>query len=181
MPLHRQSAPEAPAAVRSGKLSWPWGPSHSGLFFLRSRLFAVRRPLAFVLMQALVVSTALAASLHVHEYAGHDHPEHHHGPASHEHHQAAIADDDHHDKTEDHALPAFRASSCDPGHHAVAVTMGCAQVPQLHMAIADVPSPTIVVPCAVVRSMASVRDVRVHGPPFNCRIPARAPPLTPQA
>jgi hypothetical protein len=148
-------------------------------FSLRSRLFAVRRLLAFVLLQALVVSTAWGASLHVHEYLGHDHPEHHHGPASHEHHQAAIADDDHHDETEDHGLPALQADSCDPGHHAVAVTMGCAQVPQLHAAIAELPSPTVVVPAAPVQSVAAVRDVRVHGPPFDSRIPARAPPLTP--
>ena len=141
----------------------------------------MRRLLAFVLIQALVVSTALGASLHVHEYAGHDHPEHHHGPASHEHHQTAIADDDHHDETEAHGLPAIQADSCDPGHHAVAVTMGCAQVPQLHIAIAELPSPTVVVPAAPVQSVAPVRDVRVHGPPFDSRIPARAPPLTPQA
>jgi hypothetical protein len=120
------------------------------------------------------------ASLHVHEYLGHDHPEHHHGPASHEHHQA-IADDDHHEETEDHGLPAFQADSCDPGHHAVAVTMGCAQVSQLQIAIAELPSPTVVVPAAPVQSVVPVRDVRVHGPPFDSRIPARAPPITPQA
>jgi hypothetical protein len=137
--------------------------------------------LAFVLIQALVVSAAVGASLHVHEYAGHDHPDHHHGPASHEHRQAAIADDDHHDETEDHDLPAFQADSCDPGHHVMAVTMGCAQVPQLHVDIAEVPGTTMVVPAAPVQSAAPVMDVRVHGPPFDFRIPARAPPFTPQA
>ena len=152
-----------------------------GAFSLRSRLFAVRRPLAFVLIQALVVSTAVGASLHVHEYVGHDHPEHHHGPALHEHHHAAIADDDHHDEAEDHGLPAFQANSCDPGHHAVALRMGCAQVPQLHIVIAELPSPIVVVPAAPVQSVAPVMDVRVHGPPFDSRIPARAPPFTPQA
>ena len=141
----------------------------------------MRRLLAFVLIQALAVSTAVAASLHVHEYAGHDHPEHHHGPASHEHHQAAIADDDHHDETQDHDLPVFQTDSCDPGHHAVAVRMGCAQVPQLHMAMAELPSPTVVVPAEPVQSVTPVTDVRVHGPPFDSRIPARAPPFTLQA
>jgi hypothetical protein len=151
------------------------------VFLPRSRLFAVRRLLALVLIQALVVSTALGASLHVHEYAGHDHPEHHHGPASHEHHQAAIADDDHHQETEDHGLLAFHADSCDPGRHAVAVTMGCAQVPQLQIVIAELPSPTVVVPAAPVQSVAPVTDVRVHGPPFDPRIRSRAPPLPPHA
>ena len=152
-----------------------------GPFSLRSRLFAVRRLLAFVLIQALVVSTALGTSLHVHEYVGHDHPEHHHGPASHEHHPAAIAENDHHDETEDHGLTALPADSCDPARHAVAVAMGCAQVSQLHIAISELPSPTVVVPAAPVQSVAPVRDVRVHGPPFDSRIPARAPPFTPHA
>ena len=144
------------------------------------------RLLAFVLIQALVLSTVWGASLHVHEYAGHDHPEHHHGPASHEHHQSAIADDDHqqiddHHDRDDRGLPAVQADSCDPGHHAVAVTIGCAQVPELHPAIAELPSPPVVVPATAVQSLAPVTDVRVHGPPYDPRIPARAPPFTPQA
>jgi hypothetical protein len=174
--------------MRSDRLSSLWRSRRSrcgfspfiARFSLRSRLFGVRRLLAIVLIQALVASTALTASLHVHEYTGHDHPEHHHSPASHEHHQAAVADDDHHAETEDHGVPAFQADSCDPGNHAVAVTMGCAQVPQLHLAIAELPSPTITAPAAPVQSVAPVRDVRVHGPPFDSRIPARAPPFTPQ-
>jgi hypothetical protein len=141
----------------------------------------VRRLVVCALVQALIVSTAAGASLHVHEYLSHDHPEHHHGPASHVHHQAAIADHDHHDNTEDDGLPTLQADSCDPGDHAVAFTMGCAQVPQLPDAIAELPSPTVVVPVASGQSVAPVRDVRVHGPPFDSRIPARAPPLTPQA
>ena len=142
----------------------------------------MRRLLVIVLILALVASTALAVSLHVHAYAEHDHPEHHHSPASHEHHQAAVADDDdHHAETGDHGLPAFQADSCDPGHHSVDVTMGCAQVPQLHLAIAELPSPTVVVPAAPVQSVAPVKDVRVHGPPFDSRIPARAPPSLPSS
>ncbi len=164
-------------SVRSSRIDGTW--CLIGLLPRHSRLIPVRRLVACALVQALVVSTAAGASLHVHEYLGHDHPEHHHGPASHDH--QAIADDDHHDETEDHDLPAVQADSCDPGHHAVAVTMGCAHVPQLHIAIAELPSPTVVVPAAPVQSVAPVRDVRVHGPPFDSRIPARAPPLTPQA
>jgi hypothetical protein len=36
----------------------------------------VRRLVAFLLAQALIVSTSVASSLHVHEYVGHDHPDH---------------------------------------------------------------------------------------------------------
>ena len=140
-----------------------------------SRLIPVRRLVACALVQALVVSTAMGASLHVHEYLGHDHPEHHHGPASHEHHHAAIADDDHHDGTEDHGLPALQADSCDPGQHAAAVTMGCAQVPQLHVDIAELPGPTVLVPTAPVQSAAPVTDVRVHGPPVRFSNPFTRP------
>jgi hypothetical protein len=59
--------------------------------------------------------------------------------------------------------------------------MGCAQVPQLHVDIAELPGPTVLVPAAPVQPVASVTDVRVHGPPFDPRIPSRAPPLTPHA
>ena len=141
----------------------------------------MRRFVACAIVQALVVSTAAGVSLHVHEYLGHDHPEHHHGPASHDHHHTAIADNDHGDETEDHSLTAFQADSCDPGQHAVAVTMGYAQVPQLYVDIAEQTGPTGGVPAEPVESVAPVTDVRVHGPPFDPRIPSRAPPLTPHA
>jgi hypothetical protein len=138
----------------------------------------VRRLVACAVVQALVVSTSLGASLHVHKYLGHDHPEHHHGP-SHEHHHLAIADDDHHDDdSEEIGLPELQARSCDPGQHAVAVTMACAQAPQLHVQNAELPGPTVLVPAAPIRAVTPVTDVRVHGPPFESRIPSRGPPLT---
>jgi hypothetical protein len=59
--------------------------------------------------------------------------------------------------------------------------MGCAQVTPSHVVIAELPGPTVLVPAALVRSVAPVTDVRVHGPPFDPRIPSRAPPLTPHA
>ena len=141
-----------------------------------SRLIAVRRLVASSLVQALVLSTAMGSSLHVHEYAGHDHPEHHHGPASHEHHHST-APDGHHfgDEAPDH--PGVQAESCDPGRHAVAVTMGCAQVPRVHVQIAELPGPAIPAPTWSVRAAIPLTDVRVHGPPFDVGIPSRAPPL----
>jgi hypothetical protein len=161
-----------------------WGPGTSGgptLGILgRSRLMAVRRVVGLLLVHSLVVSSAVASSMHVHEYAEHDHPEHHHGPASHEHKHAALAEQDHLSPIDDDH-PAFQAEACDPGRHAVAATLGCAQVPQAHVDLGELPGPTLVAPAASIRSAIPVVDVRVHGPPFDARIPARAPPLTPHA
>ena len=137
----------------------------------------MRRLVAFALVQALALSTAMASPLHVHEYAGHDHPEHHHGPASHEHHPSAVADD-HHSVDEDSDHPGVQAESCDPARHAVAVTMGCAQVPRVHLETAELPGPAILAAASSIRAAIPLTDVRVHGPPFDVGIPSRAPPLT---
>jgi hypothetical protein len=145
---------------------------------VESRLVVMRRLAAFALVQGLVASAAMGPFLHVHEYRGHDHPDHHHGPASHEHHHSAAADHDRHSDHEDKDQPGLSAESCDPGRHAVAVTMGCAQVPQLQVDIAELPAPSVLVPAAPVGSAVAVTDVRVHGPQFDARIPSRAPPLT---
>ena len=145
-----------------------------------SRLMAVRRLVGLLLAQSLVVSSAMASSMHVHEYADHDHPEHQHGPASHEHTHFAPAHEDHHSPTDDDHR-ALRADSCDPGRHAVSATAGCVQAPQLYIDRGELPGPTIVAPPASIRSATPVLDVRVHGPPFDPRIPARAPPLIPHA
>jgi hypothetical protein len=139
---------------------------------------AVRRFLAVFAVQAMVLSITWGSFLHVHEYVGHDHPEHHHGPASHEHQHSALGARHHpsHGVLEDH--PAMEAESCDPGRHAVAASTGCVPVSQVHVDLADVPGPANVVPVAPIRSAAPVTDVRVHGPPSRSRIPSRAPPLT---
>jgi hypothetical protein len=130
-----------------------------------------------MLVAASVVSSAAGSSLHVHEYAGHDHPEHRHGPASHEHHHSAIAED-HHSEAEDPDHPDLQAESCDPGRHAVAVTIGCAQAARFHVDIAELPGPAIPAPTASAGSAMPLADVRVHGPPLALGIPSRAPPLT---
>jgi hypothetical protein len=121
----------------------------------------------------------MASSMHVHEYAAHDHPDHHHGPASHEHKHSVLAEQDHHSPADDDHQ-ALLAESCDPGRHAIATTLGWAQVPQAHVDLGELPGPTIIAPAAPIRSATPVIDVRVHGPPFDARIPARAPPLTPR-
>jgi len=142
----------------------------------------VRRLVAVVLVQALAVSTSMASSLHVHEYIGHDHPDHHHGPAAHEHnHPATVEGDHHHARAGDEDQPAWQDDPCEPGRHAVAVRMGCACIPQAHVDLAELPGPTLAVQGTPNRSAVPITDVRVHGPPLDARIRARAPPLIPQA
>ena len=135
----------------------------------------MRRLVALVLVQALAVSTATASSLHVHEYLGHDHSEHHHGPASHEHHDPELPDSDHPVASVDEDHPEMEAVPCDPGRHAVAFTL-CAYVPQVHIDIADAAGPTVAAPLAAIGSATPITDIRVHGPPSHVRIPSRAPP-----
>ena len=146
------------------------------------RLSDVRRTLTFLLVAAQIAAPSVVSSLHVHEYIGHDHPTHHHGPESHEHgrhHARQIeADHDHDVAVDGHEVDTIQTESCDPGRHAVAVTMTCAQPLQLTLDLAELPGPTIVVPSAPVRTGVGITDVRVHGPPpFDPRIPSRAPPL----
>ena len=149
------------------------------------RLVSVRRTLASLLVTALVAAPGVLSSLHVHEYIGHDHETHHHGPASHEHgHQPSplnAPDLDHLPVFDCHSPPTARAESCDPGRHVVAVKMTCGQLPQLHLHFAELPGPDVVVPAAPVRPAVGVTDVRVHGPPFDPRVPSRAPPPTAHA
>ena len=143
----------------------------------------MRRLVAVVLAQALVASSAVGTSLHVHEYLGHDHPDHHHGPAAHEHEheRETLVDMGHHSAAlDDHEL-AVQADSCDPGRHAVSVSMACASVAQVHVDLAELPGPRIMVPSVPIQSAIPITDVRVHGPPFDARIPSRAPPVDPHA
>ena len=132
-----------------------------------------------MLAAALVAAPAAVTSLHVHEYVEHDHVEHHHGPASHEHQHArrpAVHELDH------PAPPVgdgeLALESCDPGHHAIAIGMTCAQPPQSDLSLADLDGPVEMAPSVRHRSATGVTDVRVHGPPFDPRIPSRAPPPT---
>jgi hypothetical protein len=140
----------------------------------------VRRLVAAVLACGLAVSSTAVSSLHVHDYTDHDHPDHHHGPASHEHAHPAIADrDDHSSADEDQ--PALEVESCDPGRHAISITMGCVHSPQVHAEVAELSAPTAKAPISATGSTTALTDVRVHGPPFDARIASRAPPVTPHA
>lgn len=137
------------------------------------------RPLvALVLGCALVASSTTASSLHIHEYAGHDHPDHHHGPAAHEHDHSEPVHPEHH--ADDHQ-PAIEAESCNPSRHAVSFSIGCIYVPQMQVVLAELPGPPVALQSGPMRSAVPITDVRVHGPPFDARIPSRAPPVIPPA
>jgi len=118
---------------------------------------------------AIVMAWALArpVPVHVHAYSGHDHADHHHGPATHDHHPPATTSHD----------GDSRLSSCDPATHVVFLRVATTTA-----------QATVTVPFAVfglyvlasdsARSgaMSSI-DVRQHSPPcFSPRSP-RAPPF----
>ena len=136
----------------------------------------MRRLAACAIVKALVLSAAVAPLAHVHEYVGHDHPEHHHGPAVHGHEQSTHAVPDHHSIADNDHDPAIEAESCDAGRHVIGVTMASACAPQVDVDMAELPGPTVSAASAPIESAAPLTDVRVHGPPYDSRIPARAPP-----
>jgi hypothetical protein len=145
----------------------------------------VRRLLALVLALTVAGSSAATSSMHVHAYDGHDHPEHQHGPASHSHGHdepfPTIAVEDHHDDHDLHGdggREAIRIEACDPGDHTIRIPRAGAPLPQVHPQLAVLPGAIVVASDTPVRLALAPMDVRVHGPPPDSRLPARAPPLT---
>jgi hypothetical protein len=127
----------------------------------------VHRAVAILLGLLLASTSGQVGALHIHDYTDHDHPEHHHGLASHEHHRP----DRHHDDDE------LSIESCDPGQHAVSITMGCVPWPAVHAPDGECASPDRVEPLVPLRLEQRLTDVRVHGPPPLALAP-RAPPLS---
>jgi hypothetical protein len=129
----------------------------------------------FTMLAALA---ALAASgpvsmLHVHAYEGHDHPDHHHGPAAHSHDEA---DHDRH-RDESPGATSIHLESCDPGEHAVPVVFTCVS-PIAHQApLADGAVAVLIVAPDVASCCATLSDVRAHSPPRLTDAPLRAPPV----
>jgi hypothetical protein len=68
--------------------------------------------------------------------------------------------------------------SCDPGQHAISLTMACGPLPPTHAI--DGVCPTLILAGLLVPSRAvnEVTDIRVHGPPPLTQAPPRGPPLT---
>jgi hypothetical protein len=163
----------------------------------------VRRCVSLVLALILAASSAVVSSAHVHAYAaGHDHPEHRHGPASHgddQHHASRhAATHDHHAAQDDHdglgaqdrhdaqdrhhggldGAAGFHADACDAGDHVLKVPAAAGPLARAHVQLAVLTIPITGVPVSSGRLAAAPIDVRVHGPPPDTRLPARAPPLT---
>jgi hypothetical protein len=150
----------------------------------------VRRTLSLVLAVIVAVCSAAASSPHVHAYGGHEHSDHQHGPASHgheHHHGAPVAPaHDHHDAhdardahDDDRDVASARIEACDAGDHAIRIPGAAGPTPRAYEQPAVVVSALIVAPPAMPARLAiAPLDVRVHGPPPDTRLPARAPPLT---
>ena len=139
------------------------------LTLLLHTLAQVHRSVAVLVGLVLAATSGQVSALHIHSYADHDHPEHQHGLAAHEH-QWPLP---HHDEDDE----AVHLKSCDPGQHAISVTMGCAPLPQLDSIDAESLNPTVLEPLVPFRSVHRLTDVRVHGPPPLTHAPPRAPPL----
>ena len=128
----------------------------------------VQRALALFVGVALVAMSSQVSRLHTHAYVGHDHPEHQHGLAAHDHNQAVVHED------EDDEGP--HVESCEPGRHAVSLTLGCAPaMPRVsvHAEPAQLP---VVHRLVLLRIIGTATDARAHGPPLATSGPSRAPP-----
>lgn len=115
---------------------------------------------------AFVAISVSAPTLHTHAYGDHDHPEHRHGLAMHEHHGLSRhATDD-----------TVRVEDCDPGQHAVAVSLRCVPPPHVPTVDAVDTVPAVIEPDLTATVRVSLADVRAHGPPLLVRTSPRAPP-----
>jgi hypothetical protein len=145
----------------------------------------VRRLLALVLALTVAGFSTAVPSMHVHAYGGHDHPDHQHGPALHRHGhdhgaQAVAVEEQHGDHHHDGPARIQRnvIEACDPGEHAIRVPGTAVSLPQIHLQLAVLSSAIVAAPATPVRLALAPMDVRVHGPPSDLRLPARAPPPT---
>ncbi len=135
----------------------------------------MHRCIAILLGLILASTSGHVSALHIHAYTDHDHPEHHHGLAAHEHNRPAQHHDD--DDDDGDGDEAVHLESCDPGQHAVALTMGCTPLPPAHAIDGVCPNLILAALLVPIRSVNEVTDIRVHGPPPLTHAPPRAPPL----
>jgi hypothetical protein len=129
----------------------------------------VQRFVTILLGFVMASASGQVSPLHIHQYTGHDHPEHHHGLAAHEHHRSVP----HQDNDDD----VVHMEPCDPGQHAVSITMGSAPLPQANALDVECANPSVLELLVPLRSVHRFADVRVHGPPPLTQVPPRAPPL----
>ena len=135
----------------------------------------MRRLVATVLVQALVLTIAMSSSWHLHAYSDHDHPDHHHGPATHEH--RVTADLPEHSADQDGIRVETVPGDDDPGRHALSFSTGATCGHRVEITVAIVPGPALMDPGAPTWSALAPTDVRAHGPPLTASTSPRAPPL----
>jgi hypothetical protein len=133
----------------------------------------VFRAVVAIVAVAMLTISGSSALQHVHGYADHDHPDHHHGLASHTH--RPLARQLQHDfEGLDHAA---QLDGCDPGTHVVSVVF-TGVVPRSEPAPVPVMLETVVVSFTEhVWRTVTPSDVRAHSPPRLTDAPLRAPPL----
>lgn len=110
--------------------------------------------------------------LHVHVDAGHEHPEHRHGPAIHGHapHDGRAPGADVHDD--------LRIGPCDPEDHAASLSaVRATATGGAPIFVAPALTTGLVAPDAGTPAGAP-RDVRAHSPPRLTDGPLRAPPAS---
>jgi hypothetical protein len=131
----------------------------------------VNRLITILACAVLLVGNESLPLLHVHVYADHDHPAHHHGPAFHSHGHSA---NDHH--TPATTSPRARVAPCEPDAHVLSLAAVAATPSPQHVQAAAA-SPTPFLFTAVPPPPIEARDeVRAHSPPGLTDSPLRAPP-----
>ena len=120
---------------------------------------------------ALLVGNELLPLLHVHVYADHDHPTHHHGPAFHDHAPSAV---DHHASAGSSTGAHF--APCEPDAHVLSLRAVAATPTPLSVHIAASPVAPFLVSEVSEPLLESRDEVRTHSPPGLTDSPLRAPP-----
>lgn len=137
----------------------------------------MRRLVATVLVQALVLTMATASSWHLHAYSDHDHPDHHHGPATHEHRATADAEPQAARSADKDSIRVETVPQDDAGRHALGFSTGATCGQRVEITVAIVPGPALMDAGAPTWSALAPTDVRAHGPPATVSTSPRAPPL----
>jgi hypothetical protein len=106
----------------------PASPSSFYLSALVSKLIAVHRVLALLLVPALIATSGVSFALHTHIYTDH---EHQHRLSAH-HHDGTLTRE---------AEGTARLDKCDPAQHTVSFAVACAAPPQHHAVDAEVGPP----------------------------------------
>jgi hypothetical protein len=130
----------------------------------------VRRLILTLASVALLAASGSLPLLHIHVYAEHDHPSHHHGPAFHTHGHAT---NDHHRPGDP---PVARFAPCEADAHVLSLTaVAATPIPQSVEVEAAPLAPFVLTP--VPAPPLQARDeVRAHSPPGLTDSPLRAPP-----